>query len=147
MSDDWVYRRFERFKAARAAEEQKQLFQTNALNSASSKFHDLKERIAKDVSEYNRLFSSHNGCKAELRANQGDPKRFQVESPQGTVDLSLNGGTVISLQYSLKSKDGEISKRLEIAPDPDGNIVYRFDDALLKDVSEVSEKILDKILC
>lgn len=150
MDSSWINDRFKRYQANVARQRAQATFRSNALNAYNSKFDALKTQVNADVDTYNMFFgqhAEHQHCRAGFETtNDG----FRVDvGPNAVRVMRVPGGTttIIDVRY-VGSTDFNRNEHIEVTPDEQGNLLYRFNDnKQLLTAQEASRVLLEQIFC
>jgi hypothetical protein len=151
MESEWIHRRFKKSQEREADEKLQGQRAQNAAAAFNSMFDNLKGQVEADIGTYNRFFLARPECKATFDSTVDG---FRVEVRQKAVRVRKeNGATVIDVEYIDTSRRelGVLSpgnfSHVEVVSGDNGNIGYKHKDEFLADAKDVSERILDWVLC
>lgn len=149
VDSPWIRERYERFQARFIDEQQKQVYERNAVAQYSSVFDKLREQVRNDIQAYNRAFAGHPDCRAEFQVLGNG---FAVTAGDGTVTVTkAEGSTTIGLKYTVRwpveGRSDPSAKHLEVAPDDRGTICYKDGSGTFYDAVSASLFVLDPVLC
>ena len=153
MARDWIEKRLER-KREHDAEIQRRLRIEAKLSSTFGEiFGALRKQIKADVEKYNELFPENCSCLFENSGMAGFTVSTRMAFPAAQLRVIPMGDLRTCKVDYVRHEPGHLNKVSEpkvlaIAPDYDrGEIFFKWEGDFIRDLSELSEKLLDPVLC
>ncbi len=150
MASEWIRSRHASYLERVKREAQELEWRRSAEANCPALFEELQKQIADDVEDYNRLFPEE--CQASFRLLPGG---FRVDMGSEAVFVKRPlGNTVIAVDHIASALPDDhiasgksVSSHFEVAPDARGNMGYKDESGIFLDAVQVSEQILDPVLC
>jgi hypothetical protein len=146
MTENWVQDRFKKYNERIKKEKLEAQWRQNALASYDSIFEELSRRVERDLIPYNRSFAQVQNCAAKMSSV---PDGFEVAcAHRAAIVTKVNDSTVIKISWGAEDRMGTMEHdKFEVEPDKEGNIRLKHQGNFLRDYSDASEVVLDRILC
>ena len=153
MADDWIEKRFERKQQHDAEIARRARLESRVPTYFGELFASFRKQVKSDVEKYNELFPDSCSCLFESSGTAGFTVTRRMSFPSVTLRVVPIGDLRTCRVDYIRHEPAQLNKVsapkiLTVAPDYDrGEIYFKWEGEFVNDLSELSEKLLDSVIC
>ena len=153
MARDWIEKRLERKKQHDAEILRRARIESRLSSAFGELFGALRKQVKGDVEKYNQLFPENCSCLFENSGMAGFTVSTRMAFPAVTLRVIPIGDSRTCKVDYIRHEPGHLNKMSEpkvllVAPDYElGEIHFQWEGEFIRDLSDLSERLLDPVLC
>jgi hypothetical protein len=145
MSQDWIEKRFDKWKSNNQEWERRHALDSKAAEASDAWFQKLIDQIKEDLAIYNERFQA---CVCDFYPQTHGFQLVRRAPSRRLTVTKRPGETIVKLELTGDKDHARRSDVLELKTDyRTGAIYFSHGERRLRDVSEASEVVLDHVIC